>query len=153
MRPLPLRALLLALCLAVPASARAQANDACADATVIKRLPFTRTFAVDGATFSAAIRTRPAPATGRTSGSLRIAIITPEPPTGAVVTLTARKSVPRYRTPERLTELLRSSDPSPYGGSQGWLLAAATQTDKRTAFVQQSEARSCCSGATRRPWC
>ena len=46
------------------------------------------------------------------------------PNAGDRLALAVRKSDPRYRNAAPLTELLRSSDPSPYGGSQGVLASA-----------------------------
>ncbi len=52
--------------------------------------------------------------------------------------LTARKSRPRYRNPASFSEIQRSSDPSAFGGSQGFLLNAVALTEKTTAFAQST---------------
>lgn len=58
---------------------------------------------------------------------------------GETLSIAARKSDPRYRPAEQVAEIVRSLDPSPYGGSQGTLLAAVAQTEKLTAFAQETE--------------
>jgi hypothetical protein len=193
-----LRSTLLVL-LSVPTLAAAQTNDECSGATPIKRLPSTRTLAVDFATPGAtdpssscigtnanvwytytarsdvsleldangsSYRAGIAVFTGEcgalteigcsdrsidggpghlivplTKGqTVRIAVTTDGGTADETLTLAARKSIPRYRPVEGLTEILRSSDPSAYGGSQGLFGAVVAQTDKTTAFVQTTDA-------------
>lgn len=176
--------------------AAAPPNDECTAATVIKRLPSTRTLVVDGAiandsdplsscgvgdanvwyvytaradvhleldatasTYSAAISvyggecatpTERACSDRSADGgpghlivavrkgeTVRIALTTFSDP-GSTLKLVARKSDPRYVAPKQVAEIVRSSDASPYGGSQGALITAVAESEKSTVFMQDT---------------
>ena len=74
----------------------------------------------------------------RKGDTIRIAALT-RGRVGQSLTMAVRKSAPRYRAPKSVAEILRSLDPSAYGGSQGTLRTAVAQTEKLTAFAQTTE--------------
>ena len=51
-------------------------------------------------------------------------VVTTDPLPGSTLSLAVRTSDPRYRRPKSVAEIVRSADPSPYGGAQGQIFAA-----------------------------
>ncbi len=75
----------------------------------------------------------------RKGETIRIAVTSEGNEPSKTLVFRARKSNPRYVPGGEVSALLRSFDPSAYGGSQGSLLATVAQTAKLTAFAQHTD--------------